>query len=280
MRAARLRIEGFRGIRNGEFVLHQKTAIVGSNGCGKSTIVDALSLVLGKPRMVRNLTEHDFTGSCPKPSDRFTIVATIADFSSEDPSDHPDWFRMGRAIPKWIDAEGKLHPSSAKDRRLAGELAFAARFDHTDLTVETQAPPSKFWLLRATTWTTVHFSSTSWPTSSDRDYAVRLERTSSSSNARLANGISSRARILAASQLRSLQRATALDSRSGRGCHRGQQFRLAEGRRRRALSAGLKIGPISAKGPEPTVACESHRGKRETNRTAAPRESAGCSLLR
>jgi putative ATP-dependent endonuclease of OLD family len=137
MRVAKLRIEGFRGIRNGEFVLHQKTAIVGPNGCGKSTIVDALSLVLGKSRMVRTLTEHDFTGSCPTPSDRFTIVATIADFSSEDPSDHPDWFRMGRAIPKWIDADGKLHSSSAPDRRLAGELAFSARFDHTDLTVET-----------------------------------------------------------------------------------------------------------------------------------------------
>lgn len=133
MRVAKLRIEGFRGIRKGEFVLHQKTAIAGPNGCGKSTIVDALTLVLGKSRMVRNLTEHDFTGSCPTPSDRFTIVATIADFSSEDPSDHPDWFRMGRAIPKWIDADGKLHSSSAKDRQLAGELAFAARFDHTDL---------------------------------------------------------------------------------------------------------------------------------------------------
>ena len=44
---------------------------------------------------------------------------------------------MGRAIPKWIDADGTLHSSSAKDRRLAGELGFAARFDHTDLTVET-----------------------------------------------------------------------------------------------------------------------------------------------
>jgi ABC-type cobalamin/Fe3+-siderophores transport system ATPase subunit len=56
---------------------HQKTAIVGPNGCGKSTIVDALSLVLGKSRMVRNLTEHDFTGSCPTPSDRFAVPALV-----------------------------------------------------------------------------------------------------------------------------------------------------------------------------------------------------------
>jgi energy-coupling factor transporter ATP-binding protein EcfA2 len=137
MRVAKLRIEGFRGIRDGEFMLHQRTAIVGPNGCGKSTIIDALSLVLGKSKMVRNLTEHDFTGSCPKPSDRFKILAAITDFSSDDPSDHPDWFRMGRAIPKWIDSSGKLHSTSATDRRLAGELAFAARFDHTDLTVDT-----------------------------------------------------------------------------------------------------------------------------------------------
>lgn len=137
MRVAKLRIKGFRGISDGEFVLHQRTAIVGPNGCGKSTIVDALSLVMGKSRMVRNLTEHDFTGSCPTPGDRFTIVATITDFSSEDPNDHPDWFRMGRAVPKWVDADGKLHTSSAAGRRLAGEVAFAARFDHTDLTVET-----------------------------------------------------------------------------------------------------------------------------------------------
>jgi energy-coupling factor transporter ATP-binding protein EcfA2 len=137
MRVAKLRIEGFRGIRNGEFALHQRTAIVGPNGCGKSTIVDALSLVLGKSRMVRNLTEHDFTGSCPTPSDRFRILATLTDFSSEEPGDHPDWFRMGRAVPKWIDPDGMLHSSSANGRRLAGQLGFAARFDHEDLTVET-----------------------------------------------------------------------------------------------------------------------------------------------
>ncbi len=137
MRVAKLLIEGFRGILSGDFVLHQKTAIIGSNGCGKSTIVDALSLVLGKSRMVRNLTEHDFTGSCPQPADRLRILATITDFSSEEPSDHPDWFRMGRAVPKWIDATGALHSSPANDRRLAGQLGFAARFDHTELTVET-----------------------------------------------------------------------------------------------------------------------------------------------
>jgi hypothetical protein len=33
--------------------------------------------MLGKSRMVRNLTEHDFTGSCPTPSDRFAVPALV-----------------------------------------------------------------------------------------------------------------------------------------------------------------------------------------------------------
>ena len=130
MKVAKLRIEGFRGIRSGEFVLHQKTAIVGTNGCGKSTIVDALSLVLGKSRMVRNLTEHDFTASCPTPS-----VGCLNVTASRQRSQVTTRI-MGRAVPKWIDPDGMLHSSSAKGRRLAGQLGFAARFDHADLTVE------------------------------------------------------------------------------------------------------------------------------------------------
>jgi len=41
------------------------TVIVGPNGSGKSTIIDAMSLVLGRTRVVRNLTEHDFYGRLP-----------------------------------------------------------------------------------------------------------------------------------------------------------------------------------------------------------------------
>jgi hypothetical protein len=35
------------------------------------------ALMLGKSRMVRNLTEHDFTGSCPTPSDRFAVPTLV-----------------------------------------------------------------------------------------------------------------------------------------------------------------------------------------------------------
>lgn len=138
MRIARLRIEGFRGIRTGTFVFQARSALVGPNGCGKSTIVDALSLVFGRARMVRALTEHDFTGSDPQPADRIRIIATLVGFSSNDPDAHSDWFRMGRAVPKWLAKDGALHATKATGRELAAEIGVAARFDHGELTVETK----------------------------------------------------------------------------------------------------------------------------------------------
>lgn len=136
MRVARLRIEGFRGIRSGEFLLHPHSVVVGPNGSGKSTLIDALSLVLGRAKMVRALTEHDFTGSDPKPADRIRIIATITGFGSSDPDDHTDWFRMGRAVPKWIDAGGELHTTPGDNWELAAQIGCAARFDHAELTVD------------------------------------------------------------------------------------------------------------------------------------------------
>ena len=132
---AKLRVEGFRGIRRLTFDLNPNTVLVGPNGCGKSTTIDALSLVLGR-RMVKQLTEHDFLGSNPSEADRIRIVATLTGFGSDDPDEHTDWFRFGRAVHKWIDADGNLWTSAADGRSLAAQVAFAARFDHEDLVVE------------------------------------------------------------------------------------------------------------------------------------------------
>lgn len=40
---------------------------IGPGNCGKTTIVEALALLFGRDRLVRNLTEHDFYGENPKP---------------------------------------------------------------------------------------------------------------------------------------------------------------------------------------------------------------------
>jgi putative ATP-dependent endonuclease of OLD family len=87
--------------------------------------------------MVRPLTEHDFHGSSPDAAARIRVLVTLTGFSSNDERDHQDWFRMDRAVPKWIDAKDVEHASQTSDAELAVTLGFAARFDSDDLEVET-----------------------------------------------------------------------------------------------------------------------------------------------
>ena len=135
MIVSRLEISGFRGIRDGLFDFQSFTALFGANNCGKTTITEALALVLGRDRLVRPLTEHDFYGSTPAEADRIKIVASITGFAGDDPDAYTDWFRWGRATQKWQDAEtGEIKPENSKaNDRLACQIGFVARFDHESL---------------------------------------------------------------------------------------------------------------------------------------------------
>ena len=135
MNVARLRITGFRGICEADLRLGPHCALVGPNGCGKSSIVDALSLVLGRSKMVRPLTEHDFTGSDPAAGTRIKIVATLSGFASDVAEEHDDWFRPDRGVPKWCDASGQEFATAAAGRKLCANVGFCARFDHDGLEV-------------------------------------------------------------------------------------------------------------------------------------------------
>lgn len=137
MRIRRVRVFGFRGVASADLLVSRAAALVGPNGCGKSTIVDAVSLALGRPKMVRQLTEHDFTGSSPQPVSRLRVLVTLVGFPTEDPNDHEQWFRMGRGVEKWLDAAGNEHTAPAAGAELCVTIGFAARFDHDTLDVET-----------------------------------------------------------------------------------------------------------------------------------------------
>lgn len=137
MRVLALDIQGFRGISNGQLIFPDQVALVGPNGSGKSSIIDALSLVFGRQKLVHNLTEHDFTGSCPQPSDRIRIVATVGGFPSNNPDNNTNWFRSGRSVEKWWNPETKsLFPEEGPETLLCTQIGYAARFDHEDLTVK------------------------------------------------------------------------------------------------------------------------------------------------
>jgi len=62
VKASRLRIENFRGIREATLFFPDHVVLVGDNNVGKSTIFEALDLVLGPDRLNRHpkIDEHDF----------------------------------------------------------------------------------------------------------------------------------------------------------------------------------------------------------------------------
>lgn len=138
MRLLSLAIRGFRGIARSDLFFGKNTVLIGPNGVGKSSLVDALSLVFGRIRLVRPLTEHDFYGSAPDAASRIRIVATLADFRSNDPAHTPTWFRAGRAVPKWWNVESRraMHERQYDTDVLCAQIAFAARFDLDSLEVE------------------------------------------------------------------------------------------------------------------------------------------------
>ena len=62
MQVARLKIKNFRGIQTAEIFLTKHSVILGDNNTGKTTILEALDLVLGPDRLSRGtvIDEHDF----------------------------------------------------------------------------------------------------------------------------------------------------------------------------------------------------------------------------
>ena len=62
MKISRLKIRNFRGIRTAEILLPDHAVLIGDNNTGKSTVLEAIDLVLGPDRLSRRapIDEHDF----------------------------------------------------------------------------------------------------------------------------------------------------------------------------------------------------------------------------
>lgn len=93
MRVVRLKISNFRGIKTANLHFTNHTVLVGDNNVGKSTIFEALNLVLGPDRLSRNgaINEHDFFGSQYIDSEKNIIpisIEVVVSFLSEEQKRH------------------------------------------------------------------------------------------------------------------------------------------------------------------------------------------------
>jgi putative ATP-dependent endonuclease of OLD family len=85
VKVRRVQISNFRGVRSGSVLLEPHSLLVGGNAVGKSTVCEALDLVLGLERLYRRpvIDEYDFyqanyrsDGAEPAPEVRIEVVLT------------------------------------------------------------------------------------------------------------------------------------------------------------------------------------------------------------
>ena len=76
MKLTRLTVHNFRGIRSAELFIDGHTLLIGRNNVGKSTICEALDLVLGPDRLARipPVEEFDFFNAAYLEADRETQI--------------------------------------------------------------------------------------------------------------------------------------------------------------------------------------------------------------
>ncbi len=109
MRIAHLTIENYRGISKADILLPKHAVLIGDNNTGKTTILEALDLVLGPDRLKQQppIDEHDFfrgmymaaASAAPAEglvdaageSPQISITATIADLTDEQKAKFGDY---------------------------------------------------------------------------------------------------------------------------------------------------------------------------------------------
>lgn len=81
MRVAYIRIKNFRGIKQAFILLPHHGVIIGDNNVGKTTILEALDLVLGPDRLFRQpiIDEHDFYNGFYTASSELEVEATTTE---------------------------------------------------------------------------------------------------------------------------------------------------------------------------------------------------------
>lgn len=137
MKVRQLEVENFRGVRAGKVVFADNTLLVGGNNVGKSTVCEALDLVLGPERTSRRpvVDEHDFHRSTYVDADKkavpIIIRAVVVDLPDEARR------RFGGHLRRWNDTDRSFvddlenGAEHADDEGVtwALQVSFRARYD-------------------------------------------------------------------------------------------------------------------------------------------------------
>lgn len=137
MKVSKITIRNFRGIKYSELLLADHSVLIGDNNTGKSTIFEALDLVLGPDRSNRKpvVDEHDFfQGVYYLPEDstnspKINIEIIITHLSVEQQSHFKDY------IEWWDESKNELHstppPSSIDTDIMQASIraAFVGSYD-------------------------------------------------------------------------------------------------------------------------------------------------------
>ena len=140
MKVRLLEIENFRGVKSGRIVFRGNTLLVGGNNVGKSTVCEALDLVLGPERLFRRpaVDEHDFfAGNYLDAEGAPTLIASraiLTDLSKETVR------RFGDQLRRWDDEKCVfIDEEPAGVERADGEgitwalpVIFRARYDRAE----------------------------------------------------------------------------------------------------------------------------------------------------
>ncbi|MFC9492769.1 AAA family ATPase, partial [Streptomyces hydrogenans] len=135
MKVRRLTLQHFRGVSRGTVLLDGHSLLVGSNSIGKSTVCEALELLLGPERMFRRpvVDEYDFYGARYQPVDgalpEIRLEAVLTDLSPAAER------RFGPHLRRWSSQRNDfadLEPGALEEAD-AGEwclpVVFLGRFD-------------------------------------------------------------------------------------------------------------------------------------------------------
>lgn len=111
-----IKIEGFRLFKEKQ-ILHLRkglNVLVGENGCGKSTVIDAIRLLLNEDEYARNgISEEDFYSSVDKKEwvDNISIKGRFSDLSEDKKVEYITW------LDKDYNAVLNIDIAKKQDRR-------------------------------------------------------------------------------------------------------------------------------------------------------------------